>query len=222
MQTTTHRTPSLLQQYADSLNSRPAATGPQDQHLYGNAFLQDALRGACGGGGCHQPGERLNTSAPVDGFMFDTRACTAMRRSASWAATLASASIEHANGGTRIGPEMSAHAFKTDLPMNDQCTLQAQVLAASYDSTVGTDGATAGLGAEFGSVAVDCTNAQASEVDEVLWRFGLSEGLGFAGRAHWGDTDGDRRPEIGLGFDVGPVSAIAMTERPSRFAGGLL
>lgn len=218
---TTHRTPSPLQQYADSLNSRPAATGPQDQHLYGNAFLQDALRGACGGGGCHQPGDRLNTLAPVDGFMFDTRA-HGDEEVSFLGGNFGVGVHQHANGGTRIGPEMSAHAFKTDLPMNDQCTLQAQLLAASYDSTVGTDGATAGLGAEFGSVAVDCTNAQATEVDEVLWRFGLSEGLGFAGRAHWGDTDGDRRPEIGLGFDVGPVSVDAMTERPSRFAGGLL
>jgi hypothetical protein len=218
MQTTTHRPPSLLQQYADSLNSRPAATGPQDQHLYGNALLQDALRGACGGGGCHQPGERLNTSAPVDGFMFDTRA-HGDEEVSFLGGNFGVGVHQHANGGTRLGPEMSAHAFKTDLPMGDGCTLQTQLLGGSYDSTVGTDGVTAGMGAEFGSAAVDCTTGDATQVDRLLWRGGLSAGGGAAVRGHWADSDRDGCLEIGFGADVGPITGDQLSELPHALLG---
>jgi hypothetical protein len=45
-------------------------------------------------------------------------------------------------------------------------------------------------------------------------RFGLGAGVGGAGRLHWEDADGDKRPEYGFGADIGPVSFDVKTEDP--------
>ena len=49
-------------------------------------------------------------------------------------------------------------------------------------------------------------------------RFGVSEGMGYAGRVHWGDADKDGNPEYGVGADFGPVSFDVKTEDPLRTA----
>ena len=43
-------------------------------------------------------------------------------------------------------------------------------------------------------------------------RLGGSVGVGLAGRAHYGDADGDGVREYGFGFDFGPVSADIKSE----------
>jgi hypothetical protein len=54
-----------------------------------------------------------------------------------------------------------------------------------------------------------------TETDE-YGKFGLSEGVGAAGRGYWGDTDGDGFREYGVGVDAGPVSVDLRTEDPFR------
>jgi hypothetical protein len=47
---------------------------------------------------------------------------------------------------------------------------------------------------------------------EHLLRVGGSVGVGLAGRAHYGDADGDGVRELGFGFDVGPFSMDVKSE----------
>src|SRR5262249_58604731 len=46
--------------------------------------------------------------------------------------------------------------------------------------------------------------------------FGVRPGAGGAGRLHYGDSDGDGRPEYGFGVDAGPFTADVKTEDPVR------
>jgi hypothetical protein len=57
--------------------------------------------------------------------------------------------------------------------------------------------------------------SRGTEQDE-YGKFGLSEGVGAAGRGYWGDTDGDGFREYGFGVDAGPVSVDLRTEDPLR------
>lgn len=52
-------------------------------------------------------------------------------------------------------------------------------------------------------------------------RGGASFGVGLAGRAHYGDADGDGVREYGLGFDFGPFSADIKSEAFGHIANGI-
>jgi hypothetical protein len=43
-------------------------------------------------------------------------------------------------------------------------------------------------------------------------RLGVSAGVGYRGEVHHSDSDGDGIPELGFGFDAGPLSADLKSE----------
>ncbi len=85
----------------------------------------------------------------------------------------------------------------------------------SADMNVGEDGAAVGLQGTLADAAVTLDNIGTSSHDQ-LGRFGLSEGVGAAGRLHWGDKDKDGYHEFGLGADLGPFSFDVKSEDPLR------
>jgi hypothetical protein len=115
-----------------------------------------------------------------------------------------------------------------------------QTAAASATATWGTGGdnssyvnvgakgpnASAGVNAndstfQFGAQANAAEGAieagtKGTNSDESV-RVGASEGLGAAGRVHYGDEDGDGLPEYGFGFDWEWFSADVKTEDPLRY-----
>jgi hypothetical protein len=97
------------------------------------------------------------------------------------------------------------------------------VLTANAEASAGENGASLGAGANIieGSVTMGNFNKQ-KNTDEQS-RFGLSLGLGAAGRTHWGDSDNDGYREFGFGADFGPISFDVKTEDPLRsLVGGVL
>ncbi len=80
-----------------------------------------------------------------------------------------------------------------------------------YDASVSDSTASLGLQANLAEVAATYSNLGSAETGR-LWRFGLSEGIGGAGRVHYGDKDNDGWREYGFGFDAGMVSFDYKTE----------
>lgn len=86
---------------------------------------------------------------------------------------------------------------------------------ASAEAGLGDDGAT--LGAQ--ATAVGATVGYQGEHEGI--KAGLSEGVGAAGRLHWGqDKDGFRN--YGVGADFGPFSFDITTNDPLHTAAGLI
>jgi hypothetical protein len=66
--------------------------------------------------------------------------------------------------------------------------------------------------ASFGAQANIASIAGTLGTEEHNARFGVSAGVGLAGRAHYGDADGDGVRELGFGADFGPVSFDVKSE----------
>jgi len=77
--------------------------------------------------------------------------------------------------------------------------------AAGYEVTDSTAGAGAQLNLFEGAIRSEEVN-DAEDQGESQVRIGGSVGVGAAGRAHYGDADGDGVNEYGFGFDAGPLS----------------
>lgn len=88
---------------------------------------------------------------------------------------------------------------------------------AAVDAWVNPDsGFSLGAQANVAEAALTAgTSDKNSSADEV-GRFGLSKGVGLAGRGHWGDSDADGFREYGFGADFGPFSFDAKSEDPLR------
>ena len=108
-----------------------------------------------------------------------------------------------AKGDAAVGTA-SAEASITD----DSISVGAQANAGEGSLTLGTSGSKRDDGND-------------SDLDQTF-RFGLSEGVGFAGRVHFGDADNDKNPEIGVGADFGIVSFDVKSEDPLRTSLGLI
>jgi hypothetical protein len=87
---------------------------------------------------------------------------------------------------------------------------------AGAEVSYGTDGLTAGATANLveGSMTFGAPDKN-NPYDESV-RIGGSVGMGYAGRLHWGDKDGDGSAEYGFGFDAGPLSLDMKSEDPLR------
>jgi hypothetical protein len=87
---------------------------------------------------------------------------------------------------------------------------------AGAEVSYGTDGMTAGATANLveGSMTFGAPDKN-NPYDESV-RVGGSIGMGYAGRLHWGDKDGDGSAEYGFGFDAGPLSLDLKSEDPAR------
>jgi hypothetical protein len=91
----------------------------------------------------------------------------------------------------------------------------AEAFTAAAEASWGDDGATLGAQATLvgGSMTLGGDPTKASNQDTSV-RVGLSEGIGLAGRLHWGDKDGDKHSEYGFGADFGPFSFDMKSEDP--------
>ena len=88
----------------------------------------------------------------------------------------------------------------------------ASALRAYGEFSSTEEGLSVGTGVSLieGAVTTGCTDP--SYQHDLQTRFGLSLGLGMGGRLHYADQDGDDIPEIGMGFDIGPVSLDMRSE----------
>lgn len=102
----------------------------------------------------------------------------------------------------------------------DGAVLKAEGAAgtAGADAWVSDEGAALGLGANAGEGSVTLGSQGTGDRDGTV-RVGVGEGVGLAGRLHWGDADKDGNREFGVGGDIGPVSFDVKTEDPLRFVG---
>lgn len=118
-------------------------------------------------------------------------------------------------GGTRYGAGGNAGVANWSINEGGLVSGQAEALTASAEASVGDSGATLGAQATLvgGSMTFGGAPTAASDTDESV-RLGLSEGVGLAGRLHWGDKDKDGNREYGLGADFGPFSFDLKTEDP--------
>lgn len=93
---------------------------------------------------------------------------------------------------------------------------------ASAEASIGSNGLTVGAGASVidGAITLGGFNQEDSWADSQI-RGGLGFGMGFGGRLHWGDSDGDETQELGFGFDYGPLSFDIKTEALGNAASAL-
>ncbi|MBP7687974.1 MAG: DUF4157 domain-containing protein [Thermoflexales bacterium] len=123
------------------------------------------------------------------------------------------------NGSTRYGFNANANVAKMTFNQGGDISGDVGAGTASADASFNPDtGLSAGAQANIveGSVTLGAPSDK-SDTDESV-RFGLSAGVGAAGRLHWGDSDKDKKSEYGFGFDAGPVSFDVKTEDPLRTA----
>lgn len=131
---------------------------------------------------------------------------------------------DNGSGGMRHGAQGSAGAGKLQINNGGKVSGDMEAFTASAEASIGDDGATLGAQATLVGGSMTLGNfgnknaAGKNLTNESTMRLGLSEGVGAAGRLHWGDTDKDGQREYGFGFDAGPVSMDLKTEDPARLA----
>jgi hypothetical protein len=92
--------------------------------------------------------------------------------------------------------------------------LEAGLFTAQAGST--RNRSTAAIGAQANLVEATATGAGRLWGDDQSVRVGGSVGGGMSGRLHYGDDDGDGVPEMGFGFDYGPLSFDLRSETIGR------
>jgi len=121
---------------------------------------------------------------------------------------------DNGQGGMRHGASGTVGVGKMSFNNGGQVSGDLEVGTATAEASWGDDGAT--LGAQATAVGGSMSfgkPTKASDHDEQV-RLGLSEGIGMAGRLHWGDADKDGHREYGLGADFGPFSFDIKSEDP--------
>jgi hypothetical protein len=124
------------------------------------------------------------------------------------------------DGNWRIGHKQGVTTNKTTINKGGDVSGDYGGYSASYEANVGSDGAAVGVqgNAGDGSVMLGGPPSKDSNTDAQT-RIGVSEGVGGAGRLHWGDADKDGHREYGYGFDFGPLSYDFKTEDPTGLRG---
>jgi hypothetical protein len=121
-------------------------------------------------------------------------------------------------GGKRQGIIREGGVRKVEVNEGGYLSGDVEALSAGLEVSAGTDGATAGIGANAIAGSVTLGNATAESNTDEIRRFGLSAGPSVEGRLHWGDEDNDGYREYGLGADIGVLSMDYKTEDPAREA----
>jgi hypothetical protein len=116
----------------------------------------------------------------------------------------------------RNGFNFNGGVGKATFNQGGQVSGDIGVGTAGAEVSYGTDGMTAGATANLveGSMTFGAPDKN-NPYDESV-RIGGSIGMGYAGRLHWGDKDGDGSAEYGFGFDAGPLSLDLKSEDPLR------
>lgn len=109
--------------------------------------------------------------------------------------------------------------FTEEFGLDDRIILKgdAAVGTASAEASISDQGLSIGAQANLAEASATIGTTGTGDQDQSV-RVGASEGVGLAGRLHWGDADKDGNPEYGFGFDYGPASFDIKTEDPLRTA----
>lgn len=113
------------------------------------------------------------------------------------------------DGRTNVGFNADAALARVGMPMGGALGpvgFDAEAMTANAGGYVNSETASLGMGANAVAGSISAGTAEHNG------RFGLSAGVGAAGRAHYGDSDGDGVMEMGFGADIGPVSFDARSE----------
>ncbi|MBS1123321.1 MAG: hypothetical protein H6Q90_5549 [Deltaproteobacteria bacterium] len=112
-------------------------------------------------------------------------------------------------GRTNVGVEGDAALARVGIPLGGALgPVGFDVEALSANAGAKFNEETASLGAQANLIAGSVSAGTA----EHNARFGMSVGVGAAGRAHYGDSDGDGVRELGIGADFGPFSFDVKSE----------
>lgn len=111
------------------------------------------------------------------------------------------------NGDTNVGFNAEAAGAKFTIPTPSGPNLMGPAGKIDGEAFTANAGAYANSEtASFGAGANIIAGSGTFGTQEENRRYGLSLGVGAAGRAHYGDADNDGVRELGFGFDAGPVS----------------
>lgn len=119
--------------------------------------------------------------------------------------------------GIRVGEKGSIAGGKATFNEGGVFSGDVGVGTASVEGTAGSSGVSVGAQAniaEFSGTASSIGKTEGGSNTEESIRVGLSEGVGLAGRLHFGDADKDKHREFGFGFDAGPLSVDVKSEDP--------
>ncbi len=189
----------------------------------------DAERGgACVG--THGPGARFETS---DGMHASSeildRYSTTLTEGVYADASVGSVDLDvnSSDGNISADAESGSAGIYTSIESPDGSDLhmrgEASGPSAHMSRRIDEHGIDIGASASLGGVnlALD-TGARPDRDDDEFLTLGFSEGPGLGARTHWGDRDGDGVRELGLGFDVGPVSLDYGSEPDGAIWGPLI
>lgn len=106
------------------------------------------------------------------------------------------------NGDTTYGLGVQGGLYKGDVKRTN-ANMGAELGLGTVQAGLFANKNTTSLGVQANAAEIAASQIGTAEHN---LRFGLSAGSGWAGRVHYGDSDGDKVPEAGFGFDLGPVS----------------
>ena len=116
------------------------------------------------------------------------------------------------NGGAR--KLMDVHAMRMEAGGDGPVGMERSLLHSKTGAHLDNDGASFGSTFAAYQEAYSLNSANPNSDGDEHLRVGGSAGLGLELRTHWSDEDGDGRPEVGGGFDLGPVTLDYKTEDP--------
>ena len=122
------------------------------------------------------------------------------------------------DGKTNVGFEGDAALARVGMPNGGALGpfgWDVGVMTANANGKI--NDSTASLGAQANIIEGSATLGN----DEHSLRLGGSFGVGLAGRAHYGDADGDGVREYGFGFDAGPFSMDVKSELIGHAVNGI-
>jgi hypothetical protein len=213
--------------------STPGASGRAPQadrsFLSGDAGIDDKgrvfARGAVAQAkSADEQDELLSGSATVDADgNFSAKGVIARRQAGGVTDTVGEVNVSNDKASVvGVKKEIDFGQATGLLPGNIVAKGDVAAGTANADASVTSDGISVGLGANAGEGSLTFgTSGSDSDLDTTT-RVGLSEGVGLAGRIHFGDADKDGTPEIGVGADIGPVSFDVKSEDPARLGLGLM
>jgi hypothetical protein len=120
------------------------------------------------------------------------------------------------NGRETRGVDVSGGVARVGLAPGGDRAWGADAGVGTFAATSTINDSTASLGVQANAVELNGHLAGQLWGDRHAVHLGASLGAGAGGRLHYGDEDGNGVPEMGFGFDAGPVSFDVRSETIGR------